>query len=265
MQGAKLPRKREGTMSSASNLLVERGKELFRLDRTLTKFTGVPAADALLNDLDRFPHAFVLACTMDRRVRAETAWKVPYELSQRLGDFSMDTLRTVSRDQFKKAFLTPSPLHRNPNMMWEIAYEAIQRIGSCYQGDAARIWQGTPPSAELVLRFLGFRGVGAKIAAMATNILVRDFKVQLSDYHSVDVSVDVHLRRVFARLDIISEGASVEEVVYKARALNPAFPGLMDLPAWEIGRTWCKPKQPRCGACYMREVCPSRQSGRAAD
>jgi endonuclease III len=92
---------------------------------------------------------------------------------------------------------------------------------------------------------------------MATNILARDFKVEFSDYYSVDVSADVHLRRVFTRLGLISEGASVEEVIYRARALHPEFPGLMDLPAWEIGRKWCRPSNPRCGECYMLEACPS--------
>jgi endonuclease III len=95
---------------------------------------------------------------------------------------------------------------------------------------------------------------------MAANILARDFKVPFSDYYSIDVSVDVHLRRVFTRLELIREHASVEEVVYQARALHPEFPGLMDLPTWEIGRTWCKPTNPKCAECYMLTVCPTGKS-----
>lgn len=67
---------------------------------------------------------------------------------------------------------------------------------------------------------------------MATNIPARDFKVRFSDYYSVGV----HLKRVFIRLGLISMGATAEEIVYQARTLHPGFPGLMDLPAREIGR-----------------------------
>lgn len=247
-------------MSNASQMLVQRGLTLFRAPRVPTKFTGVPEADALLNDLARFPHAFVLACVTDRQVKTEVAWRIPYELSQRLGDFSFDFLRTVSRRRLRDAFSEPSPLHRFPETMSDNVYDAIQVIDSRYQGSAANIWKGTPPSAEVVLRFLAFRGVGPKIATMAANILARDFKVLFSDYYSIDVSVDVHVRRVFTRLGLIREGASVEEVIYRARALHPEFPGLMDLPAWEIGRTWCKPSNPKCHECYMVNVCPGRQA-----
>lgn len=247
-------------MSNASAVLVQRGIELFDAPRVPTAFTGTPGPDVLLNDLDRFPHAFVLACVTDRQVKAEVVWRIPYELSQRLGGFSFDLLRALSRERLRQVFSEPSPLHRFPGTMSANVYEAIQLIGSRYQGNAANIWQGTPPSAEVVLRFLSFRGVGPKIATMATNILARDFKVKFSDYYSVDVSVDVHLRRVFTRLGLISDGASVEEVIYRARALHPAFPGIIDLPAWEIGRKWCRPSNPKCGECYMLKVCPSSQA-----
>jgi endonuclease III len=233
--------------------------ELFRAERIPTSFTGVRAADALLNDLKRFPHALVLTYVADRQVKAEVAWRIPHELSQRLGGFAFNFLRAVPRERFREVFSDPSPLHRFPGTMSENVYAAVQRIAGRYCGNAANMWIGTPPSAEVVLRFLGFRRVGPKIATMATNILARDFKVPFSDYYSVDVSVDVHLRRVFTRLGLIPEDASVEQVVYRARALNPAFPGLMDLPAWEIGRKWCKPGNPNCAACYMLEGCPTGQ------
>lgn len=41
------------------------------------------------------------------------------------------------------------------------------------------------------------------------------------------------------------------------RALHPEFPGLLDLPTWQIGRTWCRPRDPRCSDCYMQPVCPT--------
>jgi len=71
---------------------------------------------------------------------------------------------------------------------------------------------------------------------MAANILARDFKVPLSDYYSIDTSVDVQVSRVFERLGLIEPKSSIERVVYRARALHPEFPGLLDYPAWKVGR-----------------------------
>jgi len=55
-------------------ILIDRGKELLKQPYKKIEFTGNEEADNLLNDLDNFPHAFVLACIMDRQIKAERAW-----------------------------------------------------------------------------------------------------------------------------------------------------------------------------------------------
>jgi uncharacterized HhH-GPD family protein len=245
--------------------LVERGQRLFLAPpQGLIEFTKVPEADALLNDLTNHPHAFVLACIMDRQVRAEKAWLVPYEMSSRLGGFSMRVLTPLSQAEIRRHMTRPPPLHRFADRMSQFFHSAVQRIATEYGGDAARIWTGRPTSAELVYRFLEFEGVGPKIANMAANILARDFKIPLADRFSIDISADVHVRRVFARLGLCAADPTPEQVIYKARALYPGFPGIMDPPCWEIGRNWCKDKKrrPDCGACYMNDVCPSASRGK---
>jgi endonuclease III len=141
--------------------------------------------------------------------------------------------------------------------MSRLFHAAVQRIAEEYAGDASGIWANRPSSAEVVCRFLQFDGVGPKISTMAANILARDYKVPFSDYYSIDISADVHVRRVFGRLGLCSSDATVEQLVYKARALHPEFPGIVDLPIWEIGRLWCRPHDPACSACYMQDLCPS--------
>lgn len=247
--------------SVIAQILVTQGKKLFDMERVAVSFTGIPEANALLNDLERQPHAFVLACLADRQIKAERAWIVPYELSRRLGGISFDLLRDQSEDKIVRAFLQPTPLHRYAEAIGRDTYLAIKRIEDIYQGNAAQIWQGEPSSAEVVLRFLQFQGIGPKIATMAANILARDFKIRFSDYCSIDISVDVHIRRVFQRLGLIQEGASVEEVIYRARSLHPEFPGLMDLPCWHVGRNWCHARMPECATCYMSIVCPEAKKG----
>ena len=219
-------------------------------------------AISLVNDLRHRPHAFVIACIMDRQISADRAWVIPYRLSQRIGSageprFSFCTLLELSEDEIQGHMKGPPSLHRFHKEMSRHVHAALRRIAEKYEGRAERIWEGQPSSAGLVYRFLEFEGIGQKIATMAANILVRQFKLPVSDYFSLDISPDRHVRRVFHRLDLLPKGASSEQVIYRARDLNPEFPGLLDLPAFEIGRNWCKPKKPNCNKCFMEDICPT--------
>ena len=153
----------------------------------------------------------------------------------------------------------PEPLHRFIDKMSVFFFKAIHKIAKDYNSDASLIWADKPSSATVVYRFLEFEGVGPKIASMATNILVREFKIELSDYFSIDISADVHVRRVFWRLGLTPPDASVDQLIFRARSLYPEFPGIMDFPAWEIGRQWCRPQSCQCDKCYMSNLCPSAQ------
>jgi len=237
--------------------LLQHGRDLFdaRKEERI-EFTGNPDADALLNDLGTHPHAFVLGCLMDRQMRYKKAWLIPYTISQRSGfsKFSVEDLSELTLEQVKELMSKPEPLHRFADKMSCVFYSALQRIAKEYAGDASRIWADEPSSAEVVYRFLQFHGAGPKIATMAANILAREFKVRFADFYSVDISADVQVCRVFARLGLCPSDPT--QVVYKARALYPEFPGMMDSPCWEIGENWCRPHDPHCNDCYMRDLCP---------
>ena len=140
--------------------------------------------------------------------------------------------------------------------MASVFYNAVQRIHEAYHDDASKIWKDEPGSAEVVYRFLEFDGVGIKIATMAANILARQFRIPFSDFYSIDVSPDVHVKRVMYRMNLIEENADNDKVIYKARELYPDFPGVIDYSLWEIGRTWCKAKAPNCGTCIVSSECP---------
>lgn len=239
----------------AAKLLVEKGRLLFQSPRELVIFTGNPEADKLLNNIENTPHAYVLACVMDRQIKAELAWLIPYLIAVKLGNFEFDTLVKLHLHDIERLMTMPTPLHRFPSEMSKNFYSAIQTIAKNYDGLVSNIWSNKPSSAEVVYRFLQFRGVGQKIATMATNILARNFKVEFSDYYSIDVSVDVHVMRVLHRLGLISKDATIEQIIFRARAISPEYPGLIDLPLWEIGKSWCKPSEPHCPKCYMHDVC----------
>jgi endonuclease III len=235
--------------------LKKRGEELLAQPRQPTPFTGNSNADALLNDIEHYPHAFVTACLMDRQWQAEKCWSVPYRFKERLGSFEFGDLAALPQKKVASLFVQDPPLHRLKQKMADIFYSAVQKIGQEYSGKASLIWQGQPSSATIVRRFLEFNGAGPKIATMAANILVRDFKIPVSDKFSIDISPDVQVRRVLERLGLVREDASNEEIIYTARELNPPCPGIFDLAAWEIGREWCRPRSPDCKSCYMQQHC----------
>ena len=249
----------EANLREIRALLLQRGEDLFRAPAEFVHFTGQKGADVLLDDIENHPHAFVLGCVMDRQIKAERAWLIPYLFSTKLGEFSFQRLRSLSLSDVLNLMRVPRPLHRLPEELSSNFHEAVRMISNDYAGDARNIWRNRPASGEVVLRFLRFRGAGPKIATMGTNILARRFKVPLSDYQSIDISADVHVRRVFERLGLVGDDAGVDEVIYRARTLNPEFPGLVDFPCWEIGRKWCRPTMPLCGDCYMHTVCPVGQ------
>lgn len=236
-------------------IIFERAQELLNQPYRGVGFTGHTEADQLLNDLSNRPHAYVLACLMDRQIPAERAWSIPYKIMSEFGDFEFATLLKADLETYTELFKRLS-LHRFNAKMSEVFYEGIQRIHRHYEGDASLIWANNPSSATVVRRFLQFKGVGVKISTMATNILVRDFKIPIADKLCIDISPDVQVKRVFARLGLIDYGASNDELIYAVRELNPEYPGIFDLSAWEIGRTWCRPKQPDCEKCYLNQHCP---------
>lgn len=240
---------------SIRDRLVEQGEILFRAPKQPISFTKEPQADALLNDLDEYPHAFVIACVMDRQIKSEKAWLIPFRIMQRINEFSIEKLSSLTREDVKRIMREPESLHRFVDKMANYFFASVQRIMNTYSGDASLILEGKPSSAEVVYRFLQFEGVGPKIGSMAANTLAREFKIPFSDYNSIDISADVHVRRVFSRLGLCNIDVTVEQLIYKARALYPQFPGMMDFPAWEIGRNWCKAHEPLCDNCYMNDLC----------
>ena len=112
-------------------------------------FSGNPIADDLLNDLSQHPHAFVLACVMDRQIKAELAWLIPHHFAEKLGNFEFSTLRALSLDDVRSLITKPRPLHR-----------FCQRRRECASAGRSKNASLTMRGAT-VLRDAGFSGVTA--------------------------------------------------------------------------------------------------------
>jgi endonuclease III len=239
-----------------AKILTERGKTALQQPREEIQFVATEA-DKLQNNIEEFPHAFVLGCIMDRQTSAETAWVIPYKVCQEIGGFEFSRLLSLKLERLQQMFIE-NRFHRFNDVMSRNFYSGIRKIHEDYSDNASNIWIGTPSSATVVRRFLEFNGVGIKIATMAANILARDFKIPMKDHSSIDISPDVHIRTVLARMGFIPKNAKYELVAYRARELNPEYPGIIDGPLWEIGTQMCRKRSPLCVECYVKEHCPKK-------
>jgi len=223
------------------------------------------AARTLVNDLEDYPHAFVLGCIADRRAHADIAWSIPGAIREAAGDFEFETLAELPESVWSSVLETSG--HPLATKMKRLLPAAIRFIAHRYDGDAARIWATGSSGIAVARRFLAFDGVGPKIANMAANILIREFGIELAR-PMPDIAVDTHVLRVFVRLGLLrrldhSQQRSTDEkqklrVQLRARELSPDWPGELDWPTWHIGREWCHARREReCGECRMGTVCPS--------
>ncbi len=100
-------------------ILIEKGENLLSQPYKKIEFTKHFEADELLNNLDNYPHAFVLACIMDRQVKAEKAWLIPYEISKEIGSFKFSKLFSLKLSEIEKIFKNKN-LHRFNEIMAKI-------------------------------------------------------------------------------------------------------------------------------------------------
>lgn len=214
-------------------------------------FTDDPAADAFIK---ASAEAFLLGILFTQGIPAERAWAGPYLLSTRLGHF--DLARLASQPECVAAALADPPaLHRFVKTIPAWISSAASRLIAEYGGDASRIWPEGAHVTEVTERLLKFDGIGPKKATMAVELLVRNRGVALAGIECGSVAYDVHVRRVFLRSGLIDVDTPAE--VRRAAALAcPGEPGLIDLPAWLVGRETCRPKVPECDTCRLGGCCP---------
>lgn len=240
-----------------ANTLFQYEKEL--QNRNISKKVQFTQDKNANNFLLNSSFAFLIAVICDQGINAERVWALPYYLSRRIGHFDIKRIAQMKVTDLGKIMRKPPALHRFNNIMAKNIILAAQRVLKFYNGNTCFVWQGIINSREIYRRFSEFEGIGQKKGTMAVNILVRDLKVKVTDLQNIDISYDVHIRRVFLRTGIVNKDTE-QAVINRARELNPLYPGKFDLPAWMVGRNWCHPSNPLCELCRLGNVCPKRIS-----
>lgn len=219
--------------------------------RLTTVLTNNAQANAFLVGDD---WAFLCGVICDYQMPADRAWATPFNLAQRLGGWSVE-LVAGSESAVASGFLGPPAIHRFPNQTAGFVVDGARRVIDEYGGDAGSVWSDRPTARELQRRLEAFKGISQKKAAMAVEILYAQLGVEIAEMWGSDIAYDVHVRRVMLRTGLAAKD-TVTHMVQRARDLHPERPGALDLPMWEIGRTWCHKTAPECDACILSPVCP---------
>ena len=230
-------------------LLLEHGKLM--PSETLIQALN-PEASNFIKEND---FAFIFACVLDRGTKAEIIWTLPYYIKEKTGVFTPSYFSSLSLEAIDELMRSlpkrPRYLRAAPRTVKEVS----QLIINDYEGNAENLWKNR--SAEDVNKTLqSIFGVGPGIASMTILLLEKTRGVIFSEYdHSkMDIKPDVHTTRVLFRLGFITD-ENTSLALQAARQINPAYPGLIDAPLWDIGRKWCKATSPLCGSCPLNTAC----------
>ena len=209
--------------------------------------------DFLLND----PNAFLFGLIADQSVRAETAWSLPYKLSQRLGHFSMESIVSDYSIEDIQTLLKDKPsLHRYPGSMGRYLWLVAEKLVKEYHSSAKEIWEEA--TAQMIVeRLEKFVGISHKKASLACLLLWRDLDVDIPDKQNIDIIYDVHIRRIFLRAGFCEKDTQ-KEIIAAAKRINPDFPGRLTSALWALGREICRPTNPLCDDCPINECCEKR-------
>lgn len=231
--------------------LLEYGKAHLKSPSDVT-FTGDREVDDFVKNNAL---AFLFGVIFDQGMRAEIAWRAPYELKCRLQHFDVSKIAQITDSEITSIFCGEKKLHRFWKTTGKRVVDAAKRVVRDYDCDAAKMWNDVPRAEELERRFREFDGIGQKKASMAVNILARDLGVPVQSWSGIDVSYDIMIRRVFLRTGLAPRDTE-EAIIGAGRKLNPDYPGALDHPAWHIGRNYCLSSTPRCSLCPLQDVCP---------
>ena len=217
-----------------------------------------PQADALLR---RDGTAMLLGLVLQRGMPAERVWRIPLHLYRHLGHLDPLRLAEMPEAEVETALRRLPARPRYPGQSATTVVALGRLVRDQFEGDGTRVWKGRR-MADVLATLQSLPGVGPGIAHMAVQELMDEvgYAPAIDELPALDVKADVHVVRVFYRLGI-SDAETRDAALHAARHYHPAFPGLLDWPAWDIGRRLCRPRTPACSECPLVKVCERRGVG----
>lgn len=251
------PAKRRSSEASVASALLTYGRKLGAYVRPTTTRRRLSGSVA---------NTFILGVLLDRSVTAAWAWQAAEHIESLLGNPTSPATMWVRLARMERHRLTGflrygyggKAFHRHYKTYARQLPMAAAHVLEHYEGDPRRLWNNTRDVVKVRDRMDALPGVGMALARMAVLMLARDYGV-LGGHAALphlDVKPDIHVMRVFRRCGLIGRRGTRNEAVAIAQTLHPRYPGAFDAPAFNIGRTWCRPTKPNCAECPLTSACP---------
>ena len=190
--------------------------------------------------IDELVHSFLGQNTSDvNSGRAFAALKAAYPDWQAVIDASLDELTAVIRSCGLANIKAPR------------IQKALRSI-QAERGDLDLNWLAGLPVNEARAWLTGLDGIGNKSASI----------LLLFSFNRPAFPVDTHVGRVTGRLGLAPAKSSPDKTMVIVEAHTPAvwlYP--LHLNLIRHGRQVCQARQPRCGVCFLRDICDYGRAG----
>ncbi|WP_285701012.1 hypothetical protein [Actinomadura sp. NBRC 104412] len=123
---------------------------------------------------------FMLGVLFNQQVRAETAWRAPVRLGERLGGLDVHQLAATAPDSLAAVMQQRPAVHPFAVAMAAHVIAMCERLIALYDGQAAKVWDDCPPAATLLRRLTAFPGIGHHKATVAIALLTREYDLPLT-------------------------------------------------------------------------------------
>lgn len=121
-----------------------------------------------------------------------------------------------------------------------------KNIISCCRRLVTEYGGQVPPEME---ELTSLAGVGRKTANV----------IRGNIYHMPSIVVDTHVKRISRKLGFAKE-EDPEKIEYELMKVLPRDHWILwNIHIITLGRTICTARSPKCGQCFLRELCPSRE------
>lgn len=209
-------------------------------------------------------NCFLVGVVFDQQVKADQAWNAAVWIAESIGDQDIDfwsAVQAIDEQRligFMRYGWAGYAFHRHPAKMAGFLKGCAEIINEKYDGDPRNIWRRSRNISNVRGRLEELPGIGPALSRMAVLILVRNYGLLggRDALTKLDIKPDTLLQRVFRRAGLVTRRASFDDYLSAARTLAPDFPAVLDAPAWDIGRNWCRPRRPDCISCPLGKCCP---------
>ncbi|WP_067889292.1 hypothetical protein [Actinomadura chibensis] len=111
----------------------------------------------------------------NQQIRAETAWKAPVRLAERLGSLDVDDLAAADPAVLVTVMRERPAIHPFAVAMSARVIGICARLVDHYSARAANVWADHPTAGALHSRLTGFPGIGTHKANVAVALLTREY------------------------------------------------------------------------------------------